>query len=502
VSDTSFVIGVVGTGVMGRGIAQTAAQGGMRVLMFDALPGAAGRARDAIRDTLNRLVERGRIDGFARDNTLQRLVIADSLESMRDCHVVIEAIVEKLDAKQALFNELESHVGAACVLATNTSSLSVTAIAARCRHPGRVAGFHFFNPVPLMKVVEIVQAPLTDPAACDTLAAVAERMGHTAVRAADTPGFIVNHAGRAFGTEGLQILREGVAPFHDVDRILCEAAGFRMGPFELLDLVGLDVSHAVMESIYHQYYEEPRYRPSPIAAQRVAAGLFGRKSAGGGFYRYEKGAREDIAAAQVPAVDVPPVWVSRRAAGGRVRELSIRLGAVVEAAERPSEHALIVTAPLGEDATHAAVAEQLDPRRTVAVDAVFGLEKHRTVMTTPVTAAAFRDAAHALFARGGAATVIHDSAGLVAQRVVAHVINIGCDIAQQRIATPRDIDRAVVLGLGYPKGPLAWGDDIGPATVLAILDALSEGTGDPRYRASPWLRRRASLGVSLLTEEG
>ena len=496
------VLGVVGTGIMGRGIAQTAAQGGLQVRMFDAQAGAAARARESIADTLARLVERGRIDAAARAATLDRLTVVDGLAQMAGCQAVVEAIVEQLEPKQALFTALEGLVDDHCILATNTSSLSVTAIAARCRRPQRVAGFHFFNPVPLMKVVEVVDGMLTDAGACEALAELARRVGHTPVRAADTPGFIVNHAGRAYGTEALQMLREGVAAFHDIDRILCDAAGFRMGPFELLDLTGLDVSHAVMESIYNQYYQEPRYRPSPIASQRVAAGLFGRKSGGRGFYRYEGGTRQDPAPAAAPAAAVPPVWISRRGEGDALRTTAAALSAPLESGDRPSPRALILIAPLGEDATTATLAEGLDATRTVAVDALFDLARRRTLMTTPVTAPAWRDAAHALFARDGVAvTVIRDSAGFVAQRVVAHVVNIGCDIAQQGIASPADIDRAVTLGLGYPRGPLAWGDALGPPRVLAILDAIYAGCRDPRYRASPWLRRRAALGVSLLTRE-
>jgi 3-hydroxybutyryl-CoA dehydrogenase len=276
-----------------------------------------------------------------------------------------------------------------------------------------------------------------------------------------------------------------------------------MGPFALLDLIGLDVSHAVMESIYHQYYQEPRYRPSPIAAQRVAAGLYGRKSPQGGFYRYDaKGEPQRAAPVPVPQATVPPVWVSRAGAGAALAACVAGLGATVEAGERPSPQALILIAPLGSDATGALLAEQLDPARTLAVDALFGLGSHRTLMAHPAVDPAYRDAAHALLARDGLpVSVIRDSCGFVAQRVVVHVVNIGCDIAQQRIASPADIDHAVRLGLGYPRGPLAWGDAVGPARVLEIVEAMFRATEDPRWRPSPWLRRRALLGVSLLTSD-
>lgn len=496
-----LTLAIVGAGVMGRGIAQIAAQAGIRTLLFDTQSNAAANARSTIASTLGKLVERGRLTADACEAAVARLEVVESLSALAPCHVVVEAIVERLEVKKPLFAALERITGPECILATNTSSLSVTAIAAACQSPERVAGFHFFNPVPLMKVVEIVDGLLTTPWVCDALMALAKRMGHVGVRAKDTPGFIVNHAGRGFGTEALQALREGVAEFDQIDAIM-RAVGFRMGPFELLDLTGLDVSHPVMESIYHQYYQEPRYRPSPLGTQRVAAGLYGRKSNNRGFYRYVDGVAEPIPAAPIPNPEIPPVWVSATGLGPEVREALVRLGAPLESHARPSATALIVVAPLGHDATTAALAEDLDPARTVAVDAFAGLAKHRTLMTTPVTRAQLRDAAHALLASDGVpVSVIRDSPGFVAQRILAHVVNIGCDIAQQRIASPEDIDRAVSLGLGYPKGPLAWGDALGPSRILATLEAMASLTGDPRYRPSPWLRRRARLGVSLLTPE-
>ncbi|NMG32579.1 3-hydroxyacyl-CoA dehydrogenase NAD-binding domain-containing protein, partial [Aromatoleum evansii] len=245
ITRTDLLLGVVGTGLMGRGIAQIAVQGGVRVVLHDARPGAAGEARDAIRQTLQTLAAKGRIAAADADAAAARIGIAESLTDLAGCHAVVEAIVEQLDAKRALFRQLEDIVGDTCILATNTSSLSVTAIAAGCRLPGRVAGFHFFSPVPLMKIVEVIDGALSEPWVGEALTALARRMGHTPVRAQDTPGFIVNHAGRGFGTEALRIVGEGIAGFADVDRILREAAGFRMGPFELLDLTGLDVSHPV-----------------------------------------------------------------------------------------------------------------------------------------------------------------------------------------------------------------------------------------------------------------
>jgi 3-hydroxybutyryl-CoA dehydrogenase len=499
---SDLALGIVGTGVMGRGIAQVAAQAGVRVVLYDTRSDAAPAARDYVTSALAKLAEKGRVPADAAARAATRLDIAHVLTHLSPCEIVVEAIAERLDAKRELFQHLEAVVGDDCILATNTSSLQVTAIAAACKRPDRVAGFHFFNPVPLMKVVEVVDGAMTAPWVCDALVALARRCGHTPVRAKDTPGFIVNHAGRGFGTEALACLREGVAEFYEIDRILRDCAGFRMGPFELFDLTGLDVSHPVMESIYDQYYQEPRYRPSPVTAQRLAAGLLGRKSGNRGFYEYADGAAKPMPVAPVPAAAVPKVWVAPHGLRDEVEATVAKLGAALDRGDRPGPDSLILVAPLGEDATTAALAERVDPTRTVAIDALFGLAKRRTLMPTPATSAAMCHAAHALFARDGVpVSVIRDSPGFVAQRVVAHVVNIGCDIVQQRICSPADLDLAVTLGLGYPKGPLAWGDAIGGARVASILAALVAASGDPRYRPSPWLRRRASLGLSLLHPE-
>jgi 3-hydroxybutyryl-CoA dehydrogenase len=497
-----LAVGIVGTGVMGRGIAQIAAQAGMRVVLYDTRSDAAPAAKDYVASALGKLAEKGRIPAAAAAGAVSRLDIAHVLTHLSPCQLVIEAIAENLDAKRELFQHLEAVVAEDAILATNTSSLQVTAIAAGCKRPERIAGFHFFNPVPLMKVVEVVDGVMTAAWVCEALAGFAQRCGHTPVRARDTPGFIVNHAGRGFGTEALACLREGVAEFYEIDRVLRDCAGFRMGPFELFDLTGLDVSHPVMESIYNQYYQEPRYRPSPLTAQRLVAGLLGRKSGNRGFYEYADGAAKPMPVAPVPAAAVPKVWVAPHGLRDAVAATVAKLGATLDRGDRPGPDALVLVAPLGQDATTAALAARVDPTRTVAVDALFGLAKRRTLMTTPATAPAMRDAAHALFARDGVpVSVIRDSPGFVAQRVVAHVVNIGCDIVQQRICAPRDLDLAVTLGLGYPQGPLAWGDAIGAGRVAAILAALHAASGDPRYRPSPWLRRRADLGLSLLHPE-
>ena len=506
---TLKTVGVVGAGLMGRGIAQIAAQAGFDVRLVDVKPFAAADAKRLIAEQMARLVEKGKISSAAGTSTLAHIALPESIAGLADSDLVIEAIVEQLDAKRALIESLDAVVGRECILATNTSSLSVTAIAAASAHPARVAGLHFFSPVPLMKVVEVIDGLLTSPAVIARLVEFASALGHTPVKARDTPGFIVNHAGRGYGTEALRIIGEGIADAPTIDRILKLEAGFRMGPFELLDLTGLDVSHPVMESIYHQFYEEPRFRPSPLTAQRLAAGLLGRKS-GRGFYDY----RGADALARPPAATSADtesktalahrVWVSAADDGSRQRVVSLLKTAAVEVDDQaaPDANSLCVVLPSGRDATTAALDEGLDPRRTVALDTLFDMSRHRTLMTTSVTGQQWRNAAQSAFSADGVpADVIHDSPGFLVQRTVAHVVNIACDIAQQRIASPEDIDLAVRIGLAYPAGPLAWGDAIGPPRLLRILKELTRTYGDPRYRPSLWLARRARLGVSLLTPE-
>ena len=496
-------IAVVGAGLMGRGIAQIAAQAGFEVAIFDVKPDAAAEARRAIAATLAMLAAKGKLTEDDAARATARIAVVGGLNELSRVDLVIEAIIERLDAKQALFAALEAIVGKQCILATNTSSLSVTAIAAACANPERVAGLHFFSPVPLMKLVEVIGGLLTDPQVVERLLAFGEALGHTPVRARDTPGFIVNHAGRGYGTEALRILGEGIADVATIDRVLTEGAGFRMGPFALFDLTGLDVSQPVMESIYHQYYEEPRFRPSPLGAQRLAARVLGRKT-GRGFYDYGSGAAPVAPSPAPAAAPARRLWVSTRdsAARQRVASLIARLGADLDPEAQPAHDALCLVLPCGCDATTAALDESLDPARTIALDALPDLAKHRTLMTTPITRPDVRDAVHALFAADGVGVaMIHDSPGFIVQRVLAHIVNIACDIAQQRIAAPADIDLAVRIGLAYPMGPLAWGDALGPARVLAILNELARAYGDPRYRPSPWLSRRARLGVSLLTPE-
>ncbi len=499
-----LTVGVIGTGAMGRGIAQVAAAGGMSVLMTDSRPGAAQEARDFIDKMLARAAEKGSISKDQAAAAVKRIKIVGRPADLKPCHVVIEAIVENLGAKRQLFSELEAIVSPDCILVTNTSSLSVTTIAAMLKTPQRFAGFHFFNPVPLMKLVEVIDGLQTENWVSEAMMAIGRRMAREPVRCSDAPGFLVNQVGRGFTLEAAHLVYEGISTFADVDRVMREVGGFRMGPFELMELTGLDVTQPASELIYDQFFQEPRYRPNLIMRARYEAGVLGRKTKRG-FYDYDPEMKPIVAPEPTaPAARPQSVWVSPAEPQSHklLADLLTHLGVAHESGSKPSAQALILVTPIGEDATTCAVEQKLDPKRTVAVDTLFPMVKRRTIMGTPVTEPAYRDAAHGLLASDGVpVTICRDSPGFIAQRIVAMIVNIGCSIAQSRTAQPADIDKAVTLGLNYPNGPFKFGDVLGPQRVHQVLAAMYRIYGDPRYRPNIWLTRRAGLGVSLLTPE-
>ena len=393
-SNPPLIVGVVGAGAMGRGIAQVAAAAGHRVLLSDARPEVVDRARDTIRSGLARDVAKGRVDQPRADALLARIenvgATTSGLGAFAECGLVIEAVAEDLGVKRELFTALEDVVARESILATNTSSLSVAAIGAATTHADRVVGMHFFNPAPLMALVEIVPAMTTAPEITERTRALATAWGKTTVVATDTPGFIVNRVARPFYGEALRMLEEGIADVATIDWALREVGGFRMGPFELMDLIGNDVNLAVTTSVFEGFFYDPRYRPSLVQRRLVDAGLLGRKRERG-YYDYRAGA--------------------------------------------------------------------------VAPDPV-------------------RDA---------------DLGARIVLRILAMLVNEAVEAVRLRVAAPHDIELAMTKGVNYPRGLLAWGDEIGPATILDRLEALQAEYGEERYRPSPLLRarvrdRRALLG--------
>jgi 3-hydroxybutyryl-CoA dehydrogenase len=392
--DRSTPVGVLGAGAMGSGIARVAAAYGHHVVVLDANADQMAKARADMERALQREVERGKLAAAAAGALLDRVAYAGEsgasrMDAFRRCGLVVEAIVERLDVKRDSFSRLERSVADDCVLATNTSSLSIAAIGAATTHADRVVGMHFFNPAPLMALVEIVPAITTAPAIAERTRALAAAWGKTTVVATDTPGFIVNRVARPFYGEALRILEEGLTDVATIDWALRDVGGFRMGPFELMDLIGNDVNFAVTASVFEGFFYDPRYRPSLIQRRLVDAGMLGRKRERG-YYDYRAGA---------------------------------------------------------------------------------------------ATPEPVRDA---------------DLAARIVLRIVAMLVNEAVDAVRLRVAAPHDIELAMTKGVNYPRGLLAWGDEIGPATILHTLEALQSEYGEDRYRPSPLLRARVRDGVALL----
>ena len=497
VESGDFVLGVVGAGAMGSGIVQVALTGGLQVMLTDLRPEQLEKARQGIFQRLDRLAEKGEQTADAVASAKARLEVVPSVEKFAGCDAVIEAIIEDLAAKRQLFGSLEGVLREDAIIASNTSSLPIAAIAKTCRHRRRIAGMHFFNPVPLMRLVEIIQAAETDPAVVDALTRLGRRLGRTPVTVKDAPGFLVNLGGRAFTTEALHILQEAAARPIDVDQVMRECCHFRMGPFELMDLTGIDVNFPVSRIIHEGYFFDPRLKSVPIHQSLFEAGRFGRKT-GAGFHRYDPSGKMIVEpAAPEKSVAKPARVILAEDTKGLV-ELAVAAG--VETVAIDDHHSPILLAPWGEDCTTAATRLGVDPKRAVAVDLSHDTSKRITMMMAPGGDAAIGDQAAALLmAAGRAVTRIKDSPGFIAQRITAMIANLGCEMAQMDLASPRDIDVAMQLGLNYPQGPLALADKLGVPRTHEILLRLQEATGSDRYRPSLWLRRRALLGLSALT---
>jgi 3-hydroxybutyryl-CoA dehydrogenase len=492
--DGLHTIGVVGAVAMGAGIAQTALAVGLKVVLHDANRAALAQAREQILARIARQIEKGQLPESAAAQTAANLVLADDLTAFSSAQVVVEAIIETLEPKQKLFAALEKHVGQDTLLATNTSSLSVAAIARGCERRDRVCGMHFFNPVPLMKLVEVIAAPDTSRRMIDTALALVSRLDKTAVEVTDAPGFLVNLIGRAYPTEGLHVAQEGVAPVAVIDRIMREAAGFRMGPFELMDLTGIDVNFPASSFIYRGFQNDPRLKTTILHESLFNAGRFGRKT-GQGFYAYPGESKS------------PPQDSSRAAPVSLSAYAPEHHGGFAQLAEQGLDFTtqdgadVILISPDGEDAATVAVRLNLPPARVVAVD-FLGLERKFLTLMAPLSGdGRIAQVADYLRGKGYAVAVIKDSPGFVAPRILSMIANLGCEAAQVGIGSPEDIDLAMRLAQNYPRGPFEWAEWLGPRRVFDTLRQIQEITGSDRYRPSLWLRRRALLGLPIHTRD-
>jgi 3-hydroxybutyryl-CoA dehydrogenase len=466
------VVGVIGAGTMGAGIAQLALGTGAETFMVDPLLGAVERGEATIRKGLERWAAKG------REVDATRLHTARDLGALGDCDIVIEAAPERLELKHELFSTLAREVVSDdCVLASNTSSIPITAIARAAERPERVVGMHFFNPAPVMKLVEVIAGLESSAAALARTRELGEAMGKRVIVCKDGPGFLVNRCNRPFGLEALRLLQEQIADVETIDRIV-RAAGFRMGPFELQDLVGIDTGFEVSKSFAELGFGEPRWRPSPLSAQMVAAGRFGRKT-GRGWYEYsdDKPHRPDDpeppAADPVPALvvgDCPLARQLRDATPGTVPTVAVDCDGSYDG-DLPVVRLLD--------------AEPLGGRSGCGF---FALPTGGAVELVRGT-----DLARQYFEGLGRPVVdIEDCVGGVIGRMVCQVINESCFAVQEGVGTPEDVDAGMELGMNHPRGPFAWMEAIGAAQVLRTLDGLQAFTREERYRAAPWLRLKVA----------
>tara|TARA_R100000005_G_scaffold94905_1_gene74409 strand:+ start:5441 stop:6952 length:1512 start_codon:yes stop_codon:yes gene_type:complete len=492
-------IGVVGAGAMGRGIAQVSATGGMSVYIFDAADGAAAAARDFIASMIERSVEKGRMDKAEGTNAISLLNVAENMEGLSDCDVVVEAIVENLDIKQKVFRQLEEIVRPDTIIASNTSSIRISSIASACTHRERIAGLHFFNPVPLMKLVEVINGTDTSKEVTSALEIIGKRMGRVPVVVKDAPGFLVNLGGRSYTTEALRIVSEGVATPFQVDAIMREACGFRMGPFELIDLTGIDVNFPVSQIIYNGYFQDKRLSTYPLHESMMEAGRLGRKTKAG-FYKYEDDGtilRPEVDE-RITAEPARRVVLAERSTALEtlLRDLGVTILAVDDG------NAPILADPIGEDCTALAVRLGIDAKRLVAIDTHTGVFSRATIMAAPgVNEDVVQSVMAMLKAVSGGVTRIKDNPGFVAQRIRAMIANLGCEMAQIGVATPEDIDKGMKLGLNYPLGSVELAEHLGTRNCLKILETIQKLTGEERYRPSQWLRRRALLDLPIHTPD-
>jgi 3-hydroxybutyryl-CoA dehydrogenase len=505
-------IGVLGAGTMGAGIAQLAARSGARTLLHDPIPDALQRGAQRAREGLEKDAARGRLDAGEAGAAVARLQTVEHLGALAVCELVIEAVPERLQLKHDVFERVSEVVDEHAVLATNTSSLPVTAIAGAASHPERVVGMHFFNPAPVMQLLEVVAGEQSEARALAVAHATGEAMGKTVIRAADGPGFLVNRCNRPFGLEALRMLAERVASVETIDRVCRQGGGFRMGPFELMDLVGLDVGLEVSKSFYEQSFGEPRWRPSPITARYVAAGRTGRK-AGRGYYDYGDGAQRGDDTEPPSAGDAEGLVVvaGRGVLANELRTAATGAGYDVRTPQgaRGELPALIVECDIDEDDWPAAGGPRLllcdagslaalDPGgSSVGFHALPPLAESRLVELTRGEGSSAGAAARAerFFTTLGKHTVwVGDAPGLVLGRIVCQVINEAAFALGEGVGSASDIDTGMVLGLNHPRGPLSWADHIGLDHVLAVLEGLCEEYREERYRPAPALRRLALAG--------
>jgi len=501
--ETTKPVAVIGAGTMGAGIVQVAATAGHDVYLFDTAEKALDKGLALIEKFLARAVTKGRMMDKEQTAILGRIHRCSKLQDLAPASLVIEAIIENPEIKRSVFSQLEDILAEDAILASNTSSISITEIAAGLHRPERMVGMHFFNPAPIMKLVEIISGLETDKQVAETLFDTAVSWGKKAVYAKSTPGFVVNRVARPFYAEALRILQEGGADIPTIDSCIREAGGFRMGPFELMDLIGNDVNFSVTKSVYNAYFQEPRYRPSLIQQELIAAGRLGRKS-GQGYYDYRDEADNPVApiAGTAPAPTkitvigenllLTPLVALAQEAGLKVRkdsdeELS---GFMIDD--------MLLLLSVGTTATE--LTHELE-QPVIVFDLALDYKAASRIAIAKGDQVSDENLATAVGffqALGKKVSVIDDCPGLIVMRIVAMLANEGCDAVFQGVTSPDGVDTAMMYGVNYPLGPLRWATDIGLGHIEATLRYLQNFYGEDRYRTSPLITRAVYAGKDLV----
>lgn len=529
--DSTSVVAVIGAGAMGAGIAQIAAQSGHRVLLFDKNEAAIFKAKESVAIQLHKRVLKGKLSQENYDLCLENIIPTYSMNELAGADLVIEAIIENLDVKRSLFLELESICKETCIFTSNTSSISITSIASKLSRPERFLGLHFFNPAPVMPLVEVISGLASDQALAKVLYQACIRWEKKPVYAKSSPGFIVNRVARPFYAEALRILDEQGASVSQIDELMRECGCFKMGPFELMDLIGHDVNYAVTESVFHAYYQDPKFKPSLSQKSLLEAGFLGRKT-GRGFYQYDSNGDKHIPN-NLTDLPIDRKWTESKAPEGLLKQIQVtskqenqqnQLSPTKGLIERflndnfyfdnetnqDLEQQIVTSFKFGEahialtnglTATERAKEESLN--NLVLFDLAFDYSSitKLAISASDNCSSQALDDAYTLFGLIGITLIkLDDIPGLVLMRTLAMLTNEAVETCLQGVATGEDIDKAMCAGVNYPQGPIAWGQRVGLTLIHQTLVNLQLSYGEDRYRPSSLLRRLSVSGKKIVNE--